>query len=313
MDNETRAAVGFLIINTVIAVLYIIIQSIRRKGNFVVFRGLLMILCPGTGIMIYGCSYLIGLVFPKEEVNYSEISMSKERKTFLQVLDKEKESEVLPLEEVLTVSTPKERRKAMMNLLKMDVNKNLGLLRTAVENEDVETSHYAASALTERMGKFSVQFQEDQVAYDRDHTAYEPCRHYFDAVAELLDTGALIGEERRKYQYTLVQLAETMNTYHAREMTSEDYQRIVRCYCDLGKIKDAAKFASLGLKFYPEDEKSFLGIMYIAYKSDNRGLFEEALKQLKASRLPLSKEGLAIVRYWSQNAGKANIEKKAKV
>lgn len=305
MDHEALTTLIFLLINTMIAVLYIVIQSVRKKGNFVVFRGLLMILCPGTGILIYGCSYLIGLLFPKEEVNYSEISMSKERKNFLQVLDKEKESEVLPLEEVLTVSTPKERRKAMMNLLKMDMSKNLGLLRKAVENEDVETSHYAASALTDRMGKFSVQFQEYQMAYDNDHSVYEPCRKYFDAVAELLATDALVGEEKRKYQYTLVQLAENMTKYHITEMTGEDYQKAVQCYCDLGRIKEAAKFAELGLKFYPEEEKSFLGILYIAYKSENSALFEEALKQLKASRLPLSKDGLAIVRYWSQHLGNA--------
>lgn len=298
MNRETAFTLCLLVINTVIALFYMLVQYIRGKGSYVILRGILMILCPVTGIAIYGLSFVVGILFRNEEVDYDAISMSKERKQFLQKIDKEKEAQVLPMEEILMVSSPKERRRAMMNLLRMDTSKNLGLLRRAVENEDVETSHYAASALTDCFGKVSVQFQEYQARYDEDHEAIEPARAYFKAISELLVSEVLVGAEKKRYQYTLVQIADNMYRYHSRELLPEEYKTIVHTNRDLGRTKEALKFAQLELAAFPNAEQSYLDVLYAAYFAEDEALFATTLQQLKASKIPLSKAGSEVMRNW---------------
>lgn len=300
MLNTTRIVWLVFVLNTVIALLYMVIQGARKKQSYILSRGMIMLLCPVTGVLVYLASYIIGLVLKEQEVDYSNISMSKDKKQFYQKLDKIKESGTLPMEEVLSVSTSKDRRAAMMNLLKMDVNDNLGLIRKAVENDDVETSHYAASALTEALGKFSVQLNEYQVAYDKDRTKLETNREFIDAVVRILDSGALIGVEEKKYQYMLVHIVENMNHYHREELTESDYSHVINALCGVGNVAEAEKWADQSFMDYPQSEQSYLNILLVKYLLNKKEDFEDTMNRLKSSRIPLSQKGLDIVRYWSK-------------
>lgn len=300
MLSTTQIVILVLGMNAAAAIAYMAVQGIRIRQEYVFARGLVMLLCPVCGVLVYLASYIISLVIKEQKVDYRNISMSSERKQFLIKLDKMKESETMPMEEVLSVSTSKDRRTAMMNLLKMDVGDNLGLVRKAVENDDMETSHYAASALTEALGRFSVQLNGYQVEYDKDRTNLEHNRAYIDAVIRILDSGALIGVEEKKYQYLLIHLMENMNQYHQNEITEGDYAHVVMAFCGVGNVMDAEKWAQQSLADYPQSEQSYLNVLMVKYLLGKEEDFQDTMGRLKGSRIPLSPKGLDIVRYWSR-------------
>lgn len=289
---------GIIIMNTIIAILYMVIMWIKTRLPHVFLRGITMLLCPVVGVGCYFFCFLLELFLPKGEVDYDNLSMDKGKKQFLGGIDKEREMEVLPLEEVLTVSVAKDRRRAMLNMLKMDISEKLSLLRKAVENEDSETSHYAASALTDVFNKFNLELNDLQVKYDNDRSNRQTNVEFLDVVLRILNSGGLLGVEETKYYYMYINLILNLEKYHPDAITENYYAMMVRALQKVGKVQDAEKWAELSLERQPDVEQSYLNVMYIKYILGKEEEFDEVLKRLTGSNVALSQKGLDIVRFW---------------
>lgn len=284
--------------NFMIALFYMIIMYVKTKRSYVFIRGIIMILCPVTALSCYFFSYMQDMIFKKQEVDYANLSMDKTKKEFELGIDKETEMKMLPMEEVLTVSTTKDRREAMINLLKTDVSDRLGLIRKAVENEDPETAHYAASALTDVFGKFTGEVNHLQAAYDSDRSNREINEEYIDVVLRILGSGALFGVEEMTYLYIYTGLMENLMKHHPKAVNGEQCAMMVKALYKEGKSAEAERWAELSLEKWPDEEQSYLNILYIKYNLGKEDEFYKYLKELTGSGIALSRKGLDIVRFW---------------
>lgn len=299
MELSSEAIVlGIIIINTIIAILYMIIMWMTTRLPHVFLRGITMLLCPVTGVCCYFFCFLFEVFFPKSDVDYENLSMDKTRKEFLSNVDKENELEVLPLEEVLTVSATKDRRRAMFNMLKMDISENLHLVREAVKNEDSETSHYAAAALTDVFNRFNLELNDIQVKYDSDRSNEKINTEFLDTVLRILNSGGLLGVEKTKYYYLCINLIFNLEKYHPEAITEAYYAMMVKALQETGRAHDAEQWAELSLERQPDAEQSYLNVMYIKYILGKEDEFGEILKRLRSSDIALSQKGLDIVRFW---------------
>lgn len=296
--NSEAIIFGIIIINTIIAMLYMIIMWFVKCQPHVFLRGVTMLLCPVVGISCYFFCFLFELLFPKGNVDYDNLSMDKSKKEFLETVDREHEMEVLPLEEVLTVSVAKDRRRAMLNMLKMDISEKLSLVRKAVENDDSETSHYAAAALTDVFNQFNLQLNDIQVKYDSDRTDQKTNIEFLDIVLRILNSGGLLGVEETKYYYMYINLVLNLEKYHPEAITETYFAMMVSALEKVGKVQDAEEWAEKSLKWQPEVEQSYLNVMYIKYILGKEEEFQEVLKKLTGSNIALSQKGLDIVRFW---------------
>lgn len=301
MDFRSEAAIFWIvIINTVLAILYMLVMGIKTKGKlpYVFQRGFIMIICPVAGIFCYFCGFLVGLFFKNQEMDYDNLSMDKSKKEFLETVDREREMEVLPLEEVLTVSVAKDRRRAMLNMLKMDISEKLNLVRKAVENEDSETSHYAAAALTDVFNKFNLELNELQVKYDNDRSNQKVNVEFLDAVLKILNSGGLLGVEETKYYYLYINLVNNLEKFHPDAITETYYEMMVKALERVGRMQEAEDWAALSLKRQPDCEQSYLNVMHVKYILGKEAEFQDVLNQLTKSTISLSQKGLDIVRFW---------------
>lgn len=287
-----------LLINLLITLVYMIVMYVKTKMSYVFLRGIIMLFCPITAACCYFLSYLQDIVFRVKEVDYENLSMDKTKKEFEQRVDKDAEMKMLPMEEVLTVSTTKDRREAMINLLKTDVSDRLSLIRKAVENEDPETAHYAASALTDVFGKFTTEVNHLQAAYDSDRSNREINEEYIDVVLRILGSGALFGVEEMTYLYIYTGLVENLVQHHPKALSGEQCAMMVKSLYKEGKSAEAEKWAELSLEKWPDDEQSYLNILYIKYNLGKEEEFYKCLKELTDSGIALSRKGLDIVRFW---------------
>lgn len=296
--NANMIVLLVLIVNLLIAVAYMVIMYMKTKMSYVFIRGIIMLLCPVTAFCCYFLSYVMGIIFKVQEVDYENLSMDKTKKEFEPEIDKDTEMKILPIEEVLTVSTTKDRREAMINLLKTDVSDSLGLIRKAVENEDPETAHYAASALTDVMGRFTAEINRLQVAYDNDRSNREINEEYIDALLRILSSGALLGVEEMMYLYIYTGLVENLMHHHPNALTNEQCAMMVRSLYKEGRGAEAEKWAEIALERWPDEEQTYLSILYIKYNLEKEEDFYKCLKDLGSSGIPLSPKGLDIMRYW---------------
>lgn len=296
--NSNMVILWIVLINTVLSVVYMVAIWLKKRAGYVFQRGVTMMLCPIVGMLCFLFSFLVDLMLREEDVDYENLSIDKTRKKFLQPVDKERELEMLPLEEVLAVSNTRDKRRAMLNMLRLDVRENLALVRKAAENDDSETSHYAATALTDALGRFTTELNGLQVAYDKDRTNLQANQELLDAVLRILNSGGLLKVEENKYRYMLIELVQNLDKNHPEEITPAYYAAMVRALHGVGSFKEAEEWAELSLERLPEAEESHLNVMYIKYALGKKEEFDEALKRLTGSSVSLSEEGLRIVRFW---------------
>jgi tetratricopeptide (TPR) repeat protein len=250
------------------------------------------------GVLLYFSSFLLQLFFPAADINYDELSFDKTKLEFAESVNKERELEILPMEEVLTVSADQDRRRAMLNMLKMDMGENLNLIRKAVENDDTETAHYAAAALTNAFNQFNVELNDLQVKYDKDRSNLEANTEFLDSVLRILNSGGLSGTEESKYYFLYINLVTNLEKYHSEAITEEYYAMMVRALYKVGKMQEAEAWANLCLERQPDREQSYLNVMNMEYLLEKEDEFRQCLKKLTGSNVPLSRDGLDIVRFW---------------
>ncbi len=287
-----------LIINLCIALIYMLIMGIKTRMSYVFIRGLIMILCPITAPCCYLFSRIWDMLFKQKDIDYENLSMDKTKKEFEQGIDVDAEMKMLPMEEILTVSTTKDRREAMINLLKTDVSDRLSLIRKAVENEDPETAHYAASALTDIFGKFTGEVNHLQAAYDKDRSNREVNEEYIDVMLKILDSGALFGVEEMMYLYIYTGLVDNLKHNYPNALTGEQCAMMVKALYKEGKSAEAEIWAHESLERWPDEEQSYLNILYIKYNLGKEEDFYKYLEELMGSGVTLSRKGLDIVRFW---------------
>jgi len=121
----------------------------KRKENrrTYLIRFAVMVLCPVVGPVFFLVSYLVYITIFRQSVDLEDVVFSKERvKTRLKA-DEERERDMVPLEEALAISDKKSVRKLMLNVIRGNVKESLETIMIALDSEDSETSHYAASVL----------------------------------------------------------------------------------------------------------------------------------------------------------------------
>ena len=162
-DNEPRLLIIVLVINTILALLYGLWRQLRRgdrppDGGWL--RCLVMILAPVVGLCIFLFGFLYYKLFFRKPVDLEDVIFSKERvKSYLKA-DEERERDFVPLEEAIAVTDKESTRALMMEIVRRDITHSLSAISLALNSEDSEVSHYAASVLRDTLGLLRNKFQQ---------------------------------------------------------------------------------------------------------------------------------------------------------
>ena len=151
-----------IILNTILTICYWLFFRIFRKkteGGFTA-RCIVMLLCPVIGPAYFFFGWLWKKLFFHKPVDLVDVIFSKEREKILLKANEEGERDILPIEDAVVLTDTQSARKIMLEVLLHDVRKSLGSISLALNSEDSELSHYAASVLQSNLGKFRSGVQE---------------------------------------------------------------------------------------------------------------------------------------------------------
>ena len=182
MTREETIFLTVVLVNLLIAVLYLLVGALimvpirthkEKKEETEVthdnrrtylLRALVMVFFPVVGILFFFFSHLLFLIsrllLSWSHMNLEDITFRKDRvKTQLKA-DEDRERGVLPMEEAIAVNDNKSLRAVMMNTLRGDIQNSLSSLAMALNIEDSESSHYAASVLSRELNEFRLTVQK---------------------------------------------------------------------------------------------------------------------------------------------------------
>lgn len=176
MSNSERIFLWVVVINTVLALIYFLWGVIFHKKNELgeneriafIIRSVCILICPVVGILFLAFGMLIKIIFFRETVDLEDVIFSKERVKQTVKADEERERNIVPIQDALAVSDKTDLRHLMLNVLKGDISESLASISLSLDSEDSETSHYAATALSQELNAFRLNVRKLQNAINQD-------------------------------------------------------------------------------------------------------------------------------------------------
>lgn len=297
--RDPNFMIQIILINTVICVAFLVFFTLLGKFRPAFCKFIIMLLTPPFGVICFFVNFIISLFDRKSEIDYLELTFSREKKEFAQQTDYETEKEFVPLEEALIISDVQDKRRALLNVLKADVSNNMKSLVKALDNEDSETAHYAASALMDVLQKYSKKLSGLSVKYKENPEDADVNKEYADTTYEYISSGVLGEIEVKKYAHLYVELIDNLNKYHPDMLDTEQYRNVVECLLKIGKYDEADKWASLSIERQPNIEQSYLNSLNVKYKTEKWDEFKAVMDSMLKSGAQLSDKGIGIVRFWN--------------
>ena len=157
----TRSGIIFcimLILNTLIALGYLIWYLIFKKDTDnrkqYMMHTVIMLLCPVVGILYFFLAFLKYHFVKLGERDLTDVEFSKKRHIPKVKADEERERNIVAVEEAILVSDQEKKRANMLNVLLGETDESYSAIALALDSDDSEVAHYAASFLQSKMDTF---------------------------------------------------------------------------------------------------------------------------------------------------------------
>lgn len=289
-----------ILINTVLVLAYFILFTILGQFRLAICKSIVMLLTPPFGVICFFVNFIISLFDRKTDIDYLELTFSKEKKEFARQTDYETEKEFVPLEEALIISDVQDKRRALLNVLKADVRNNMKSLVKALDNDDSETAHYAASALMDVLQQYSKKLSTFAVKFKENPEDSEVNIEYAETTFQYISSGVLGEIEVKKYAHLYVELIANLNKYHPDLIDTEQYKNMVDCLVIVGNYDEADQWANLSIERQPNMEQSYLNSLNVKYKTEQWDEFKDVMQKMIKSGVQLSEKGIGIIRFWNR-------------
>ncbi len=297
--TQLRLFFIILILNALVVLLYILLNLLlfKRKNRSFVLCSIVMLLCPVVGPCFFIMALLLFRLFYYEPVDLEDVVFSKDRaRTFLHA-EEERESNLAPLEEAIEITEAGELRNLMMNVVRGDIQNSLATIALAMNSEDTETAHYAASVLQSTLNVFQENV-ERQYALIRQED--ENRLLYADALVEymnqVLGQRVLTGLEQERYVNLMEEVCEILFQEGPERMKSSHYEAVSLRLLDLKDYERCEKWCMRAAAQYPNTLATYSCFLKLYFSSGQREKFFETIGELKRSSVVIDRETLELIR-----------------
>lgn len=262
-----------------------------------------MLICPIVGPLFFICSYIWYKLFFSAPVNLEDVVFSKEKVKFNVRADEESERNMIPLEEAIEITDKQDLRRLMMSVVSGDIKKFLAAISLALDSEDSETSHYAASVLQDELNSFRVKVDK---LYDKMQKNDENRLIYAETLIEymipFLSQKVFLTMEKLTYVNILDEACELLYKGEKSRMTAE-YMEFAACQLlDIYATKRCEIWCDRSMKDFPQTLSSYTSKLKLLFKLERREEFFELLNELKQTSIVIDKETLEIIRIFNESS-----------
>lgn len=269
------------------------------RGAYVV-KFVVMLLCPVVGPLFFLGSHVIFLLFFRREVDLADVIFSKERIRSHLKADEERERNIVPVEEALAVSDQKNLRGLMLNVLRGDIQESLEAITLALDSEDSETSHYAASVLRDELNEFRTYVQKLYGEMQQEEEEETDCEEMLlDYMNGVLKQKVFTGVEQKRFVEMMDEAGEALYRKAPAKLTADSYEAVILRNLELKLFDQAGLWCQRLEDAYPKALAAYSCRMKLYYTQGDRERFFEALEALKKSDIVIDSETLEFIRIFS--------------
>lgn len=299
MAREIMVFWIILAINFLIVIIYlmwnILLKKKERKRSYWI-RSIVMLLCPIVGVVFFALAHILYLLFFSEPVDLEDVVFSKERVRTIVRADEESERNMVPLEEAIEVTDTDGLRTLMMNVVRGDIKKSLNSIALALNSEDSETAHYAASVLQDALNDFRVMVdrQYQQIKEEEDKAVQAGV--LLDYMYPVLNQKVFTELEQIAYVRLMEEVCEILYNEDLEKMTSTQIERISLLLLDIGDYEGCEKWCRRSTYLYPNTLSTYTCQLKLYFNSEQKERFFEVIEELKKSSIVVDSETLELIR-----------------
>lgn len=256
-----------------------------------------MLLCPVVGPTFVFVAFWFSRLFMLMSMDLSDVVFSKERvETFIRP-DEETEKNMVSLEEALEVTDKKSLRSFILNVIRGDYKNSLSSIALALNSEDTETAHYAASILQDVLSDFRVGVQEKYRILDEDeeHIA-ENCVNLLEYMNPVVEQKVLTDLEQRSMAERMDEVLQKAWTADRQKISSSVYAKVCQRLLETEDYENCRKWCARAREQYPEALSSYTCQLKLFFSCGDRENFFRVMQELKESDITIDNETLELIR-----------------
>ena len=234
-------------------------------------RVIVMVLCPLVGPLFFLVSHLIYMTIFRQEVDLDD-----------------------------AVSDKKNLRMLMLNVIRGDLQDSLESISLALNSEDSETSHYAASVLRDELNDFRVTVQKiytDMKEEEPDQTDSEEM--LIDYMNRILCQKVFTEIEQAKFVMMMEEAAESLYQKNASRLLPQRYEAVCLRLLEQKQFDKVSIWCERLVQQYPEELASYTCRLKLYFMSNDKEHFFAIMDQLKKSDIIIDNETLELIRVFS--------------
>lgn len=304
MSLERLAFVTLLSANCLVAIGYLVWFLIfRREEDSLkqfLMHALVMVLCPVVGPLYFLFGFLKYRFIRIGGRDLSDVEFSKRRQVARLKADEERERNIVPIEEAILISDQEKKRANMLNILLGETGEALSAIALALDSDDSEVAHYAASFLQNKLDAFREQVRHSKQAIQEMKDRSEPC---YPAIAQLvhdmepvLKQRVLTRVEQADYVTQMEQLCQQLYENDRGRLDADCYSSLFTLLLDLGLHDEAEVWGERFAEQYPDQMQPYTLRMKLYFETGQTERFIRVLAQLRASGVEIDNQTLELIR-----------------
>ena len=298
--NSLTLVLTLLIINLLISLGVLFWDIMKENGKMTAVHFIVNLLCPIIGPAYFlGSFILLKTSLRNKELTYSDIGFDSTRHVKKLKSDFLEEVDILPLEEAFSVSKTKDRRRALLTTLKKDYSKNISTVLLGLNNEDSETSHYAASVVLSTISDYLNLLSKLREAYLENTNIPGPALEYLDVLKEFMESNIIDKVDRRKYAIIYLETLDWLYLNFNENVQEEHYVFLIESMMNIDNNEAATKWSTRALRAFPENDSIYYVTMKMHYFFGNKDEFLALLDNIMTSNINISNQTLQTIRFFT--------------
>ncbi|MBP5282096.1 MAG: hypothetical protein J6Z22_06320 [Lachnospiraceae bacterium] len=314
----TTAEIWFLVIlilNTIICVLFVIwgyFQQLydddsEKKQTQMTMPGyyiqaLIMFVCPVIGPLFFITAQVIYAYFLKDGVDLEDVIFGKDKVKAPRKAEEEVERNRVPLEEALAVSDRQSLRGLMLDVVRGDVKKSLASINLALNSEDSETSHYAATVMRDSLNDFRQTSQEMYNKFKEDYVEPEErACELIEYMNEILCQEVFPEMEQKGFVTMMDEACSFLysDEEYRSKLTIQYVEWVAMLLLKLRTYDRVQFWCNVAKEMFPTELATYTMQLKLYFSMENRERFFEVMNELKKADVVIDRETLELIRIFN--------------
>lgn len=288
--------------NSIITLLVLIFMKFFKKDSSYILCSIIFVI-PIVGIFmtlsIYICKSFIKSDYGKDVLNREKVYENK-ISLLIREAELKQKKDIIPMEDAFVLNSNSIKRRLIKDIIKKDFNNNLKILNRALDDKDTETSHYAATAITELKSRLLILLQKGEDEYNKDSKNSKIIINYLEIIQKCIDSKFFDISEDKKLEYKYIEILKNYISTNKKYVDEKYFKELIKTYIKIEQYCDAVKYANKYKQQYKYSINPHLLLLEIYYKNKDKDEFNKTLIKLKEAKIALDQDSLEVLKFWGQ-------------